>query len=156
MKPFLAGLFLCACLALAPLSTPAAQALADQIQALEASIREARAMGLDPSMIQQMESMLATARAEQARRGATPDSGPSMAPNQFDVRNARSYGDCGQYSDAQAFGFCQAAAHYYLMYTEIFAREGDTEAARQVHAGHVQTVDNLIQYVDAFMTAPRR
>ncbi|MCC5872543.1 MAG: hypothetical protein JJU22_09120 [Gammaproteobacteria bacterium] len=135
-----------------------ANAYSAQIQALEASINEARQMGLDPAMISQMETLLATAKAEAEREGQVGE-GPRMQPNAFDVlsgnEGGRSYADCDEYSDSQAFGFCQYAAHTWLMYTELFAKEGDSDAAQQVYAGHEDSVRNLIQYVDHFMTAPR-
>lgn len=130
-----------------------------QIQALEASINEARQMGLDPAMISQMEAMLAAAKADAASRSQIQE-GPRMEANAFDVlsgnESGRSYADCEQYPDTQAFSFCQYATHTWLMYTELFAKEGDSDAAREVYAGHEDSVRNLIQYVDNFMTAPRR
>lgn len=153
MKNFVFPLLLMMISLLSP--TLYAQNLSDQIEALEASIREARAMGLDQATIDQMQTMLDVAKAEQSNRGMSGQ-GSNMGANHFDELNARSYSDCDQFSDNIAFSYCQAAAHYFLMYVETHSQEGDTEAANQIYAGHVEAVENLIQYVDNFMTAPRQ
>jgi len=124
-----------------------------EMQALEASIREARAMGLDENYIRQMETMLDAFRSGEQQNQSAQDT-PQMEPNYFDVMDARSYGDCERYSDNQAYSFCASATHSFLMYTEAFAKEGNTEGVEYIYSGHKTAVINLINYVDNFMTAP--
>ncbi|MDP2696810.1 hypothetical protein [Thalassospira sp.] len=136
---------------------PDARATSADLQALEAAIREARAMGLDPAQIETMQGMLDALRADSANQGADQyASDPLMEPNYFDVASARSYSDCGQYGDMQAYTFCMAAIDGYLTYTRVFAQQGSSPDANRVYDAHAETVRNLVNYVDNFMTAPRR
>jgi len=141
-------------LALAAAAWQAPEAVAQYAdeQALEQAIREARAMGLSGPQIEQLEEMLAAFRA----RGSTAPAGPTMLPSHFETMNARDYADCEQYLDDQAYTFCGAATVGYLQYTQIFVQQGDSDAARQTYDAHAATVENLVNYVDNFMTAPRR
>lgn len=143
-----------ALLAAALLAWPAAQAVAQyaDVQALEQALREARAMGLSGPQIQQLEEML---EAFRARESSAP-AGPQMLPSHFETIHARDYADCEQYLDDQAYTFCSAANLGYLEYSRVFAHQGDSDAALRIYDAHADTVENLVNYVDNFMTAPRR
>lgn len=154
MRKLLAAGLVAVVMSIGPIAS-SDRADAATVQALEQALREAREMGLSGPQIDQMQEMLDALRADEARRGVEPET-RGMQPNHFDTLGARAYSDCDLYIDNQAYTFCSAAVYGYLQYMEVYANQGDSDAALQIWDAHADTVENLVNYVDNFMTAECR
>lgn len=141
---------------------PAVQA--QDMQNMEAAMREAQALGASgadfDAMRDMMRQMQNTPDFDEESSRPTPDGASSARtqaedksarPNHFDVLGRRSDSDCEDYTDMQAFSFCQASAHAYLTYLEVLQREGPTDGTNKVYDAHVENTVNLLHYRDNFL-----
>ena len=122
--------------------------------ALRGAIAEMRASGMAGPELEQMEAMLRAFEADDLARGR--ESVVAMRENRLRQAGMAEAADCdGYWPDAQAFAFCAAAAQAYLAYIDVFRHQGDSPAALQIYAAHTENVDNLVNYVENFMTRPK-
>ncbi len=122
--------------------------------ALRGAIAEMRASGMVGPELEQMEAMLRAFEADDLARGR--ESVVATRENRLRQVDMADAADCdGYWPDAQAFAFCAAAAQAYLAYIDVFRHQGDSPAALQIYAAHTENVDNLVNYVDNFMTRPK-
>ena len=122
--------------------------------ALRGAIAEMRASGMVGPKLEQMEAMLRAFEADDLARGR--ESVVATRENRLRQVDMAGAADCDAYwPDAQAFAFCAAAAQAYLAYIDVFRHQGDSPAALQIYTTHTENVDNLVTYVDNFMTRPK-
>ena len=152
MEPWLRrGAVICASVLWLAFGAGGAAAQGHDLAALRTAVAEMRAAGMTGPQLEQMETMLRAFEADARTRGL--DSGGVLHPNRLREIGMGNPGDCDVYwPDAQAYSFCEAAAGYYLAYVDAYRQQGDSAATNDIYAMHADTVANLVNYVDNFMT----
>lgn|GEM_PF-2390311 len=128
-----------------------AAAQGHELAALRGAVAEMRAAGMTGPQLEQMEAMLRAFEADDRARGRSTDA--RMRGNRLREVDIPGADGCDIYwPDAQAYSFCEAAAVYYLAYVDAYRQHGDSAATLDIYAMHTDTVDNLVNYVENFMT----